>query len=434
MNCACTICAKNYLGIAQVLRDSFLQHNPDADFHIFIADEPEADLDLDANTHVARNVLDIPGDIWVNMSFKYDLTEFCTSIKPFCFEMLLANYEKVAYLDPDIFVFSSMDYVYSRLDTYLFVTTPHIISPEEHCTGDIPDVSFLRVGVNNCGFIAARKSPKTEKIVKWWEERLIHQCFNEQLASVFDDQKWTIFLPAFLDEGEYLCSRHMGINLAPWNYYERKIVREDGNFYVRHRFDETIRPGRDRLIFAHFAGYNYKVLAQGKVERVRIADLRKFEDVEMIFRVYADVLQSNRDRMLLYFNLPYSYACFDNGTPIDLPHRRFYNGLYNSYGFRENPFRSASTESFYFLLKKARLLDLSSGKGMSVDKVKPDNLGHFGTKLIWLHRALKFLLSLVGYRHYILFFKLMRYFCRYENQTFLMGKKYADYNLKHLKS
>ena len=81
MNCAFTICAKNYLAQALTLRESFLKHNPSLNFFIFLADKIDGVEDVDGV--VALDKSWIPD--WVNMAFKYDVIEFNTSIKPFCF-------------------------------------------------------------------------------------------------------------------------------------------------------------------------------------------------------------------------------------------------------------------------------------------------------------------------------------------------------------
>ena len=72
MNCAFTICAKNYLAQALTLRESFLKHNPSLNFFIFLADKIDGVEDVDGV--VALDKSWIPD--WVNMAFKYDVIEF----------------------------------------------------------------------------------------------------------------------------------------------------------------------------------------------------------------------------------------------------------------------------------------------------------------------------------------------------------------------
>ena len=83
-NCAFTIVAKNYIGLAQILEKSIREYYNDLLFYIIVADEIDNELkkELSTNILVAKETLNITPETWENMSFKYNLTEFCTSIKP----------------------------------------------------------------------------------------------------------------------------------------------------------------------------------------------------------------------------------------------------------------------------------------------------------------------------------------------------------------
>ncbi len=86
--CAFTIVAKNYIGLAQILGQSLQRQNPAIDFRIYVADEmTDGNATLPPNVVIAKTALkDLSDSQWTDMAFKYDLTEFCTAIKPFCFE------------------------------------------------------------------------------------------------------------------------------------------------------------------------------------------------------------------------------------------------------------------------------------------------------------------------------------------------------------
>ena len=107
--CAFTIVAKNYIGLGQILGKSIYQYDKDVDFYIVVADEiTRTKCEVPPNVIVAKDSLEIDPEKWVNMSFKYDLTEFCTSIKPFSFRYFFnKGYDSAIYFDPDIFVFGS---------------------------------------------------------------------------------------------------------------------------------------------------------------------------------------------------------------------------------------------------------------------------------------------------------------------------------------
>lgn len=192
MNCAFTICAKNYLAQALTLRESFLKHNPSLNFFIFLADKIDGVEDVDGV--VALDKSWIPD--WVNMAFKYDVIEFNTSIKPFCFGKLFKEgYEKVIYLDPDIYVTRPLDYIYECLNNKSVVLTPHYCDIEEHFDGAVSEETFNKVGIYNLGFCALKNDKVGQEIAKWWQNRLQYKCYSQSSEGLLSIKSgWTIFL------------------------------------------------------------------------------------------------------------------------------------------------------------------------------------------------------------------------------------------------
>lgn len=433
-NCIFTICAKNYIGLAETLGVSVKKHNPDTDFYIVVADEFSADEKHfeTNNCIVSKSILPISEELWTNMTFKYNLTEFCTAIKPFSFEYFFIEkkYEKVMYMDPDTFLFSSMDYVYEKLESHLFVTAPHITIPDYPYTGDLPDTSFLFNGISNLGFLGVRKSEKSLEIMRWWQDRLTYMCFGEMLWAVCTDQKWMDFLPAFLDNSDVYFSNNLGLNIAPWNYFEREVIQENGEFYVIHRGKR--KPNKDKLVFAHFAGYNYKEFATSKVinnkSRMRINNLKEYADINPPLQLYIDHIWEHRETFLKYLHLSYSYAAFDNGVEIDKLHRRLYNGIYTNFGYRKNPFISEGS-SFYEMLKTKKLLAKKTNK-KSIDSIQPDNIEGFGKKLSSLYFILRVFNRIIGYKNYVLFLQFIRRLSLYDLNTYLLGKEFENHKLR----
>lgn len=165
---AFTICAKNYIGLALALEKSIKEYNNDIDFYIFVADEFSANErieDLPANILIAKNTIDIQESQWIQMSFKYDLTEFCTSIKPSCFKYIFDKYETDAciYFDPDILVFNSLDTIYNKLNEYSIMVTPHITTIEDIYTGKLNERNLLYSGMFNLGFLALKHDENSKK-------------------------------------------------------------------------------------------------------------------------------------------------------------------------------------------------------------------------------------------------------------------------------
>ena len=107
--CSFTIVAKNYIGLGLILEQSLQKfHKSDIDFYIFVADEIDASqITIPENVISVKKISDYTDAEWTDMTFKYDLTEFCTSIKPFCFQYIFSKgYDSALYFDPDICIFS----------------------------------------------------------------------------------------------------------------------------------------------------------------------------------------------------------------------------------------------------------------------------------------------------------------------------------------
>lgn len=433
-HCIFTICAKNYVGLALALEKSVKQYNDDVDFFIMVADEFDTGKEPDVADNVieAKKVLNIPSTLWTNMSFKYNLTEFCTCIKPFSIEYFFTEkgYETVCYMDPDTYLFSDFGYVYEKLSKFLVVTAPHITIPDYPYSGDLPDRSFLFNGISNFGFGAFRNSPKTLNLMKWWEDRLSILCFGEMLWAVCTDQKWTDFFPAFLNYDEILFSNNLGLNVAPWNYFERRIEKKEDGYYVVSRTGASDR--KDKLVFCHFAGYNYREMSTTGVvnnqNRMRISNLKEYADLNPLIDEYVQFIYSNRDLFNKFLNLPYSYANFDNGVKIDKLHRRLYNGIVTNFGYDKNPFKSSGKDSFYMMLKNKHIFG-SVAATDKIDDVSQMNEG-FEKKLKFLYKGLRLFYRIVGYKNYVLFLQFIRRLSLYDVNTFLLGKEFENYKLR----
>lgn len=433
-NCIFTICAKNYIGLAQALEKSILQYNNDIDFYIVVADVFDMDNKpaLSDNVLIAKEILEINDELWTNMSFKYNLTEFCTCIKPYSIEYFFQRkgYETVCYMDPDTYLFGSLDYIYEKLAHFLVVTTPHITIPDFPYSGDLPDRSFLFNGINNFGFVGFKNSPKILNLLKWWQDRLSILCFGEMLWAVCTDQKWSDFFPAFLNFDEILYSNNLGLNVAPWNYFERKIVRENDGYYVVSRKGTCVR--KDKLVFCHFAGYNYKEMATNGIvnnkNRMRISNLKEYPDITPLIDEYVNFIYENKETFNRYLSLPYSFSTFDNGVKIENLHRRLYNGLTTNFNYKGNPFRTDGDDTFYALLQRKHLFNTNDK--IKVDSINETNLPNYNKKLRLIYKALRIFYKIIGYNNYVLFLQFIRRLSLYDMNTFLLGKKFENYKLR----
>lgn len=423
-NCAFTIVAKNYIGLALILEQSIRKYYNDLDFYIIVADELEKEEVYSPNVIEAKSNLGISSEMWIEMSFKYNLTEFCTSIKPASFSYFIRNYERVIYLDPDILFYDSIGDIFKLLDSHLILLTPHITQLCERSCSDSPENIWFQCGIYNLGFLAIKRSSKVVEMLKWWHNRLICSCFNDPIKFTFTDQKWMDFIPSFFNPGELLIIRDLGFNIAPWNFFERKVIVHDGQYFVTSRISNGSNTEYP-LYFVHYSGYDYTSLYGGSVKQCHISEMKNYDDVSMLLNVYSEWLNHYNEVFLHYIHSTYSYNYYTNGMPILPFHRRLYSGLINKGQFFENPF-NAEENSFYKLLKKRKL---NIKPALNVEKISKKEAYGMSANLMILNKFFRLIFHLIGYNRYLLLLRYMRFFSRYESQIHLIDSQYDRTNI-----
>lgn len=350
MNCAFTICAKNYLAQALTLRESFLKHNPSLNFFIFLADKIDGVEDVDGV--VALDKSWIPD--WVNMAFKYDVIEFNTSIKPFCFGKLFKDgYEKVIYLDPDIYVTRPLDFIYECLNDKSIVLTPHYCDIEEHFDGAVSEETFNKVGIYNLGFCALKNDKVGQEIAKWWQNRLQYKCYSQSSEGLFVDQKWMDYIPGFFPDATCVSS-HYGMNVAIWNLHERELfIDEKQGYMIRRKKTGDEFP----LLFFHFSGFDpfETTVINRRHPQFNVTTYPSFKPIieEYRERVYAN----GYDR---FSKMTYGFNHYFDGSVITPLQRRIFRVYLNDHKVEFNPFEINTP--FYKILKNSRLLLKASTK------------------------------------------------------------------------
>ena len=236
-----TICARNYLAYATVLRESFEGCHPGEGLAIYVVDaEPGEALPEGARALPAGLLPDHD-----DMAFRYDVTEFSTAVKPYLFAHLLAKKEVsgAVYLDPDIQVFSQLSEVAGALGSGAdAVVTPHLCAPLPP-DGRRPSTHEIhRTGVFNLGFVALAASGPGRGFARWWAERCRRDCVVDLDGGLFVDQKFAEWLPCFVPRCSVL--QHPGYNVAYWNLGQRPLGVGQGGW----------RADGQPLRFFHFSG------------------------------------------------------------------------------------------------------------------------------------------------------------------------------------
>lgn len=422
--CAFTICAKNYIGLALSLKKSVEANSTDVDFYIFVADEIKEIIELSDSCIIeAKKICSLDEKLWYEMAFMFDLVEFCTAIKPYCFKYLMANgYNKLIYFDPDIFIFDSIDFIYEKLDQYKCILTPHVINPHQ-----LPeeirqerDPWGLMSGINNLGFAAFCKCETTEQVIDWWGTKLQRYAVSEVSEGLFTDQKWTDYMMAMYDTGDIWISKHLGMNFAPWNYHERDVCLENERYVIKRRYCE--KEWKDPLVFFHCSGYDYTSLMEGCPKTDRVTNVYR-ENILDLLKECGDRLNGSDFKKYLF--LSYSYKSFNNGMVINSFIRRQFRRLCIEDYELGNPFDINSL--FYKLMKTNKLL---SKQSIQAIKIKPSMISGFKNKIKWVDYSFVIIKCFLSSEKYILLCRLLNKYCRFENQARLLNRKYRNLDIR----
>ena len=240
MDRICTIIAQNYLPQAMILLDSVRRIYPKIEFYILVTDSKS-----DFSSLLPSAIVLKPEDLkidqkWLSeMKSYYDTVELATSLKPFLLQSLLVEgISTVTFLDPDILLLNRLDLGINSARVTGVALTPHRIKPGTLAEINSTDLSFLRYGVYNLGYICVGHAGKP--MLSWWASRLRWYCTRFPDDIVFTDQKWLDLAPAYFDVS---IIKHPGYDLAPWNISERSIYKNDSDFYTQGH----------ELVFIHFS-------------------------------------------------------------------------------------------------------------------------------------------------------------------------------------
>ncbi|MBP1617532.1 MAG: hypothetical protein H6Q14_1359 [Bacteroidetes bacterium] len=408
MNAIFTICAKNYLAQALTLKESIYKHNKGVDFFLFLADEKTAavsDIEL-----VALDDSWLPN--WKSLAFKYNVIEFSTSIKPFCFSKLFEQgYDKVIYLDPDIYVTDNLEEIFSSLDNYSMVVTPHYNHIETNYTGSVTEEELLFVGIYNLGFGAIRNNVVGKQIVEWWKNRLYDKCYADKEDSLHVDQRWIDFLPGFFPD-DVLISHHAGVNIAIWNLHERQLIIQDSKYVIQDFRVDKEYP----LLFFHFSGfdpYNRTVINR----RHPRFNIDVFPSFIPIIEEYANLEYKNGyDK---FSKLKYSFNAYDSGETVLPLHRRLYRRyIQENNPIEENPFEIKG--AFYNLLKTKRLILTDKNQDFNLGIKKEDKSSVSNIDKVF-NALFRLFIIFFGIKRYYFLIKYLKAKTRLENQYFLIG-------------
>lgn len=202
-------------------------------------DAPLYVLAVDEETKQVLDAMKLPGmavialseledDRLRNIKLQRNTSEYCWTLKPVLLLHLYENrkdYEILAYIDSDLFFFSSPMQLFKGVGNWSVLLTTHKVDRKA-----------------NGGFVAFKRCSYAYAALKWWKARCLEWCYYSKDHGRFADQGYLDFMRTRFKGVSYLDMP--GANLATWNYFIYELSQKEGNIYVNG----------SRLIFYHFSG------------------------------------------------------------------------------------------------------------------------------------------------------------------------------------
>lgn len=336
----CTIIAKNYAAHARVLAESFQAIHPDATCSVLVIDDPSGFIDPAEESFELLTLDDIGLPDPERMATSYDVMELSTAVKPWLLQKLLEwpGTDSVAYLDPDIRIFNSLEEIAHRAQAHGVVLTPHFTTPLPRDGRKPSEEDILIAGSYNLGFIALAPGEPAASLLDWWSERLEKECLNEPERGRFVDQRWIDLAPGLWPGIDVL--RETAFNIAYWNLATRKLEDDGAGGYL---------VDGEPLRFFHFSGFDprHPTKLSKHQTRIRVAG---DPALTRICREYADQLLANGFEEANAWS--YGWDAMPNGLKLDRAARRVFREGIETGEIADSVFTEKGADLFAGYLKE----------------------------------------------------------------------------------
>ena len=246
----CTVVARNYLGYARVLAESWARVHCGAPFTVLVLDGGDPDLDVMSPEELGLDPVEL--DVQRGM---YDTLELATALKPHLLARLLdRGADAVVFLDPDTDLYAPLCDVARAAAEHHVALSPHVLSPVPADGCSPSQIEIERTGVFNAGLIAVGRGARP--FLDWWAVHLARNCLVDEPRGLFVDQRILDWVPVCFP---HVILRDPSLNVAFWNLHERHLTMSCAGYEVNGR----------PLRHFHFSGF----------DPVRPSMLTKYEPV-----------------------------------------------------------------------------------------------------------------------------------------------------------
>lgn len=314
MIAAATIIAKPDLALGRVLATSFHQFHPDIPFYALLADEVDGYFEPATEPFRLVHLNDLGIPELPRFRSHYNRQALTYAATPYLLSHLLRlGYDGVAFFKQESLVVGDLAPILKLLDRHAIVLTPHLLQPLSGAAGIERELTILRSGVYNVGFIGVTARPTAHAFLDWWQARLNEHCRFDVAQGMHYEQRWLDLVPTYFDD--VVLVRDPGFNIGHWNLPERQV----------HFVGETITVDGYPCRFVRFSGYDadYPQAVTRYSYRLSLANVGP---AAILFRRYHALLVAAGYHQCKHW--PYAYDRFDKGVGITSWARRLYQ-LFN---------------------------------------------------------------------------------------------------------
>lgn len=264
----CTLFDKNFLYKGLALHESLLENCDD--FHLWI-------LCMDEITYKTLNLVkpekttlislsEIESVDLLNIKKTRSYVEYLWTLSSNLCWFILSNkpaLESIAYLDADLYFFSSPKKIYEEIEKDSIGIIPHRL-------GDDRKPKEQSVGKYNVGMVIFKNDESGKACLEWWKDRCNEWCYNRLENDRFGDQKYLDYFSELF--GGVRVIENKGADLAPWNIgrfavslKNRKVLIDDDELIFFHFSSFKIYPHNRLLTFGPITPYLYTNWSKAKL-------------------------------------------------------------------------------------------------------------------------------------------------------------------------
>jgi len=264
----CTIITSNYFPYAAALYRSLIKFHEDEKLIVLVCDEGSLNFSTSAFPGIEiirlKNIMSFGETERLYSKYYHDnMDAFRWSMKPVLLTYLLKNgYEKLMYVDCDIFFFNDYDFLFDDLNTSSILLTPSWRTID-YKKNEEEFLSLYTDGLYNAGFIAASKIGIAA--LEWWTQACSYKIAIDCEHGLFVDQRYLDAMPLMFPNIKAVS--HKGCNISVWNQHECRRILVD---------QEVLIDGKDPIVFIHFNNNYIKELLEGR-DHLLFPHLKQYE-------------------------------------------------------------------------------------------------------------------------------------------------------------